>query len=59
VEVHSGEHNKTSEPVLVSNLSDLGSPSFSAADTTANKNITQLPVVEKEKINFSATDKIG
>jgi len=44
---------------LVSNLSDLGSPSFSAADTSPNENVTQLPVVEKEEINFSAKDGPG
>ena len=59
VEVHSGEQKKTSEPVLVCNLSDSVSPSSFAADTSVNENVTQLPVVEKEEINFSAKDEIG
>ena len=60
VEEHSGEQKKASEPVLVCNLSDLGSePGFSASGTSPKGNVTQLPVVEKEEINFSAKDEIG
>ena len=59
MEVHSGEQEKKSEPVLVCNLSDLGSPSISAAHTSANESITQLPVVEKGEINLSAKHEIG
>ena len=42
----------TSELVLVRNLSDLGPPSVSASDTGAKANVTPLPVVQKEEINF-------
>lgn len=60
VEVHSGEQKKASEPVLVCNWSDLGSESgVSASGTSPKGNVTQLPVVEKEEINFSAKDEIG
>ena len=44
---------------MVCNLSDSVSPSSFAADTSVNENVTQLPVVEKEEIKFSAKDEIG
>ena len=37
----------------------LGSLSISASGTSAEENVTQLPVVEKDEINFSAKDEIG
>ena len=50
--MHCGGKKTTSEIVLVCNLSDLGPPSVSASDTSAKANVTPLPVVEKEEINF-------
>ena len=49
--MHCGEKKTTSELVLVYNLSDLGPPRVSS-DTSAKANVTPLPVVEKEEINF-------
>ena len=48
IEVHCGEKKTTSELVLVYNLSDLGPLRVSSAKA----NVTPLPVVEKEEINF-------
>ena len=50
--MHCGEKKTTSELVLVYNLSDLGPPRVSASDTSAKANVTPLPVVQKEEINF-------
>ena len=49
--MHCGEKKTTSELVLVYNLSDLGPPRVSS-DTGTKANVTPLPIVEKEEINF-------
>ena len=59
MEVHSGEEKKTLEPVVVCTVSDMGSARSSASTTTPTENVTHLPVVEKEEINFSFKDEIG
>ena len=50
--MHCGEKKTTWVLVCVYNLSDLGPSRVSASDTSAKANVTPLPVVEKEEINF-------
>ena len=61
VEVHCGEQEATSEPVLVCPLREMepSGLSITVPSTSANQSHAILPVVEKKEIQFSTKDVIG
>ena len=59
VEVCCGEVKETSMPVFVSSPSELEPTVSKTNSTAATVSVPQLPVVDKQEINFSVKDEIG